>query len=202
MAFEDDAPLERTYPYRTGWKALSCLSLCFGVTSAGGVALVPICCDQWRNGGNLVFGALALVGAPCTLVAILFAVAAFIVAVRDAVRPPLVRVTLTALQLPDEVRGQALEKDEQGNPKMDGPRQHPEELPFKAIRWVRRETGSTPGNDKLVIVHELSPVTLELQQSMMLPADFDELETVLRRAVPEAFTALPVPQTPPSPDAQ
>jgi hypothetical protein len=34
MAFEDDAPLERAYPYRTGWKVLGCLSLVFGVTSS------------------------------------------------------------------------------------------------------------------------------------------------------------------------
>jgi hypothetical protein len=172
------------------------------VTGAGGVALVPVCCDQWRNGGNLAFGALAVVGAPCTLMAVLFAVLAFVLAVRETVSPPLVRVTLTALLLPDDVRGQGLEKDEKGNPKMDGPRQHPEELPFRAIRWVRREAGSPAGNDKLVIVHDLSPATLELHQSMMRPADFDELETVLRRAVPEAFTALPVPQTPPPTDAQ
>jgi hypothetical protein len=48
-----------------------------------------------------------------------------------------------------------------------------------------------------MIVHQLSPATLELQQGMMRPSDFDELETVLRAAVPEAFTALPVPISPP-----
>jgi hypothetical protein len=126
---------------------------------------------------------------------ILFAVAAFVVAVRDTVRPPLVRVTPAALLLPDDARGQPLEKDEHGNPKPDGPRTHPEEIPFTAIRWIRREAGT--GNDRLLIVHNLSTATLELQQNMMSAADFEELETVLRAAVPEAFVALPVPTSPP-----
>jgi hypothetical protein len=50
-----------------------------------------------------------------------------------------------------------------------------------------------------VIVHDLSSVTLELKQDMMRATDFDELETVLRAAVPEAFVALPVPPPPPPP---
>lgn len=197
MAFEDEA-LERAYPYRTGWKVLGCSALFFGLTGAAGMAVVPVCCDQWRNGNNPAFGAIAMLGAPCTLLSLLMAVVLLGGAVKDTVRPALLRVTPTALRLPAEARGQALEKDDNGNPVPDGPRTHPEEIPFRAIRWVRREAGTSPGNDRLLIVYELSPATLELQQSLMAPADFEELETVLRAAVPEAFAALPVPSPPPT----
>jgi hypothetical protein len=196
MAFEDDDPLQRAYPYRAGWRGMACVSLFFATAAAGGVVLLPVCCEQWRN-GKVAFGVLAIIGAPCTAMAVLFAVVGFIVAVRDAVRPPLLRVTPTALLLPEDARGQPTEKDELGNAKVDGPRQQPEEIPFSAIRWVRREAGAGAGNDRLLVVHDLSPATLELKQDMMLAADFDELETVLRAAVPEAFA-----QAPPSDDSR
>jgi hypothetical protein len=197
MAFEEE-PLERAYPYCTGWRMTGCISLFLGLVGAAGMVLVPVCCDQWRN-GKPAFAVLAVVGAPCTLVTVLAAVVALGFAVRDAIRPALLRVTPSALLLPNDARGQPLEKDEKGNPKSDGPRTHPAEIPFAAIRWVRREAGATPGNDKLMIVHDLSPVTLELRQNLMRAADFDELETVLRAAVPEAFAALPVAPPPPPP---
>lgn len=201
MTFEDEPPPERAYPYRTGWKVAGCVSLVCATAGAGGTVLVPVCCEQWRN-GNMAFAPLAVLGAPCTAFTILLAVVAFGMAVRDAFRPPLVRVTPSALLLPTDARGQALEKDARGNPKRDGPWTQPEEIPFAAIRWVRREAGISPGLDRLLIVHDLSPATLELQQSMMTAADFDELETVLRAAVPEAFTALPTPPPPrPTDDA-
>lgn len=200
MAFEDDSPLERAYPYCTGWKVTGCLALFFTLVGGAGVMLVPVCCDQWRNGKNVGFAVLAVVGMPCTMMSILFAVVAFGLSVRYAVRPPLLRVTPTMLLLPNDARGQVLEKDEQGNPKPDSPLTHPEEIPFTAIRWIRREAGTSPGNDRLLIVHNLSPATLELQQNMMSDTDFEELEVVLRAAVPEAFTALPVPTTHPPTD--
>lgn len=199
MAFEEE-PLERSYPYCTGWKMTGCFSLILGLVGAAGTMLVPLCCDQWRNNNNMAFAVLAVLGAPCTALSVLFAVVAFGLTIRDAVRPPLLRVTPTTLILPGDARGEALEKDARGNPKYDGPRTHPEEIPFSAIRWVRREAGAAPGNDRLLIVHDLSPATLELQQSLMRDADFDELETVLRAAVPEAFTALPVAPPPPPTD--
>jgi hypothetical protein len=197
----DEPSLERAYPYRAGWKVTGCLGLGFAVLAAGGVLLVPVCCDQWRN-GNVAFGALAVLGAPCTLLAALMAVATFVLAVKETVRPTLLRLTPAALLLPDAARGQPLQKDARGNPKYDGPWTHPVQIPFAAIRWIRREAGTSgPGDDKLLIVHALSEATLELHQSMMRPADFDELETVLRAAVPEAFAALPVPALPPPPPA-
>lgn len=197
ITFDEEPVAERAYPYRTGWKVLGCTSLFLGLAGAAGTVLVPVCCDQWRN-GNVAFGAIALLGAPCTLMSILLAVMAFVSGVRESIRPPLLRVTTRALLLPEQAQGVPLEKDARGNPLSDGPRTHPEELPFAAIRWVRRETGTGgTGNDRLVIVHNLSAATLELHQNMMRAADFDELETVLRAAVPEAFAALPVPQPPP-----
>ena len=200
MTFEDDVPLERVYPYRTSLSAFGCGFLMCAAVAAAGIALVPVCCEQWRN-GNVAFGALTVLGAPCTAFAILFAVVSFIAAVKEAIRPPVLRVTTTALVLPESARGLALEKDARGNPKRDGPHTHPEEVPFTAIRWVRREgeTETGSGRDRLLVVHDLSPVTLELHQAMMRAADFDELETVLRAAVPGAFTALPTPPTPPPP---
>lgn len=196
----EDKPLERAYPYRTSLAVFGCGFVVCAAIGAAGLALVPICCDQWRN-GNVAFGALAIVGAPCTAFSILMAVVAILAAVKEAIRPALLRVTTTALLLPLDARGQALEKDARGNPKRDGPHTHPEEIPFTAIRWVRRETEAATGRARLLIVHDLSTVTLELEQNMMRAADFDELETVLRAAVPEAFTALPTPPSPPPTDA-
>jgi hypothetical protein len=201
MAFEDDeAPLERVYPYRTSLTAFGCGFVACAAIGAAGMMLVPMCCEQWRN-GNVAFGPLAVMGAPCTAFAVLMAVVAILAGLKEAIRPPLLRVTTASLVLPESARGQALEKDARGNPKRDGPHTHPEEVPFTTIRWVRREadTGTGAGRDKLMIVHDSSPVTLELQQSMMRAADFDELEAVLRAAVPEAFAALPTPPPPPRP---
>ena len=53
---------------------------------------------------------------------------------RDLIQPPLLRVTPTALLLPESLQGQAVERDEYDNPKLDGPRSHPEEIPFARIR--------------------------------------------------------------------
>jgi hypothetical protein len=196
----DEPPLERAYPYRTGWKVIGCLGLLSAAFGAAGAALMPVCCEKWRN-GNVAFGVLAVLGTPCTMLAILLTFVAFLSAVREAVRPPLLRLTPTALLLPEGARGHAPGKDEPADTEPAEPHAHPEEIPFGAIRWVRREAGGAPGNDRLLIVHDLGPVTLELQQCMMHAADFDELETILRAAVPTAFTALPVPPSPPPTDA-
>lgn len=194
MSFEGD-PLERAYPYCVGWRMASCMALFLAAVGAGGMILMPFGCEQIR-GGNVAFGWAVVAGGLCTTPVILLALAAAFVAGRDLISPPVLRLTPTALRLSDDLQGPALEKDESGNPKPDSPRTHPEEIPFVRIRWIRRETTGSAGWDKLLIVHDLGTVTLELQQSMMRPADFDELETVLRAAIPEAFVALP---TPPSP---
>ena len=128
-------------------------------------------------------------------------VAALALGIRESIRPPLLQVTTTALILPANLRQNSTkeEQDEQGEPKdLNQPPAHPEEIPFTAIRWVRREGLHNPGSDKLMIVHDLSTQTLVIEQAMMNPADFDELETVLRRALPGVFTSAP-PPPPPAP---
>lgn len=194
MSFDGD-PLERAYPYRIGLGVIGCTSAVFGMIGAFGLVLMPFGCDQVNN-GNIMFGWAVIAGGLCTAPVILLALASVVVGVRDAVAPPLLRVTPTALILPDALRGEALEKDENGNPDLDGPRTHPEEIPFVRVRWARREGGASAGNDRILIVHDGAAVTLEIRQSMMRSDDFDELETVLRAAAPEAFAALPVPPSP------
>jgi hypothetical protein len=196
---DDETPLERAYPYRGGWKVAGCTALFFGLIGTGGTALISFGCDQVR-GGMLPVGiammVIGLFGAPMLLLMI----AAIAMGFRDAFRPPLLRVTPTALLLPPDLRGTApepMDKNGEPLPEPEGglPPPHPEELPFTAIRWVRRE--GLPGSQKLLIVHALSAQTLELQQMMMDAAHFDELETVLRAAVPQAFGPAPLPEPAP-----
>lgn len=195
----DGEPLERAYPYRAGFKAMGCAFLVFGTIGAGGLSLIPLGCGQVR-GGNAPLGALICLGAALTAPMALLAVGALVVGVRDTFAPPVLKVTPGAVRLPHDLRGAYLNKTADGEPDTSGPRTHPEEVPFAAIRWARREAGTGPGNDRLLIVHTLGTATLELHQSMMRAADLDELETILRAAVPEAFVALPVPQEPPRPE--
>ena len=167
----------------------------------GGTALVPVGCEKVRAGNlpiGIAFVITGIFGAPMLLMAL----AALSVGIREAIRPPLLRVTTTALILPINLRQNSTreEQDEQGEPKdLDPLPAHPEEIPFTAIRWVRREGPPNPGNDKLMIVHDLSAQTLVIEQAMMNTADFDELETVLRTALPGVFTSAPPPPPPPTP---
>jgi hypothetical protein len=201
MAFEDEAPLERAYPYCGGWRVVCCMVVVFSMLGVGGMALMPVGCEKVQQ-GNLPIGiALAVIGcfgAPM----ILMAVAALSMGIRESIKPPLLRVTTTSLILPPNLRENSTteEQDEQGEPKNPNqPPAHPEEIPFRAIRWVRREGPHNPGNDKLLIVHDLSAQTLVIEQAMMNTADFDELETVLRRALPGVFTSAPPPPPPVEP---
>jgi hypothetical protein len=194
MAFEDDeVPLERAYPYRTGWQSIGCLVVFLTLLGAGGTALIPFGCDKVRAGQmpiGIAFVVMGCFGAPMLLLALL----ALVSGIRETIRPPLLSVTPTALRLPMNLRenSTAEEQDERGEPKnLNAPPAHPEEIPFEAIRWVRREGPINPGSHKLMIVHDLSAQTLVIEQAMMRPDDFDELETVLRAALPGVFTAAP-----------
>jgi hypothetical protein len=193
MAFEDEAPLERAYPYRTGWRVIGCLMFGFTVLGVGGMALVPIGCDKIAAGNLPVGIAMAIIGVFGGL-AQLLAIAAFISGVRETISPPTIRVSTTALLLPTNLREESTveEQDENGEPKnLNQPPAHPEAIPFTAIRWIRREGPPNPGSDKLMIVHDLSQQTLVVEQYMMNAGDFDELEIVLRAAVPNAFASAP-----------
>jgi hypothetical protein len=201
MAFEDETPMERAYPYRAGWRVVCCGVVFLTMLGVGGTALVPVGCEKVRNGNlpvGIAFVIIGIFGAPM----LLMAVVALAEGIRESIRPPLLRVTTTSLILPANLRQNSTkeEQDEQGEPKdPNQPPAHPEEIPFSAVRWVRREGPPNPGNDKLMIVHDLSVQTLVIEQAMMDTADFDELETVLRTALPGVFTSAPPPPTPPAP---
>jgi hypothetical protein len=198
MAFEDEAPLERAYPYHASWKSLACAILFLAAIGTLGAGLVPFGCALRRDGQQVLGSVVATFGV-CVGVMLPFSLLLVVFGVKQAIFPDLVRVTPASLVLPDSLRGiDNSQADEKEPPK---PAQQPEEIPFSAIRWVRRETTPSPGSDTLVIVHDLSGFTLELKQYMMRPEDFDELETVLRAAIPAAFTAAPpVPPSPPPAD--
>jgi hypothetical protein len=197
MTPDADPTLERAYPYHSGWKVMGCGVLLFGTLGAAGVALMPFGCEQVRQGRMPLGVALMVIGlfaAPM----ILMAVVALVAGIRDSISPPMLRVTPTALLLPEGPRGET-PLDDSGEPRKDVPPPQPEEIPFTAIKWVRRERMYNPGSDRLLIVHDLAPTTLVIEQYMMYAADFDELETVLRAAIPGAFA--PAPPTPPAPTA-
>jgi hypothetical protein len=189
-----DPTLERAYPYYTGWKVMGCAVLMFGTLGAGGVALMPFGCEQVRQ-GRLPIGIALMVIGLFAIPLILMAVLGLFAGIQDQIRPPHLRVTPTGLLLPDSLQGR-LQLDESGEPKKEAPPPQPEEIPFTAIKWVRRERLYNPGSDRLLIVHDLTPTTLVIEQSLMYAADFDELETVLRAAIPAAFA--PAPPTPPA----
>jgi hypothetical protein len=189
-----EAGLERAYPYRTSWWVVGCGALMFGILGGGAAAMIPFGWQQLQA-GRMPIGVAMMVagvfGAPMFFLA-LFSVAA---GIRNTISPPLLRVTPTALLLPKTLRGSTETLDED-NPEPAPDMPQPEEVPFTAIRWARREGPINPGSHKLLIVHDLSKETLVVEQAMMRPSDFDELETVLRAAIPAAFA--PAPPPPPS----
>jgi hypothetical protein len=192
MAFENES-LERAYPYWHGWRVVCCLVFVFGVLGSGGLFLLPLGWEKIRNDQLPLGVALTLIGLFCVPM-LLLALLAVVTGVRDTFRPPLLRVTTTSLILPMNLRQSATveAQDERGEPKdIDPPPAHPEEIPFSAIRWIRREGPHNPGSDRLLIVHDLSDQTLTIEQHMMYAGDFDELETALRAAVPGAFANAP-----------
>lgn len=188
MSPELDPGMERAYRYHAGWKVIGCAVLVFGGIGALGVTLMPIGCDMIRNGDKAV-GSLIAVGCLLAASMLLLAVAGAIIGVRNTIQPPLLVVTPTSLRLPPTLCGSAV-KTRTGE---EVPPPQPEEIPFTAIRWVRNEGGPAPAAGKLLIVHDLSPTTLAIEQSLMWPREFEELEVILRAAVPAAFTPAPPP---------
>jgi hypothetical protein len=194
MTPDPDLSPERAYPYRSGCVVMGCGVVMFGIMGGVGAALMPFGWEQLRN-GQMPLGVALLVISLFTTPMILLALLALGSAIRDTTRPPLLRVTPTSLLLPvslRDVRPEQEKQDERGEPKDPDPTPaHPEEIPFAAIRWVRRESKVNPGSDRLLIVHDLAPTTLIVEQYMMRREDFDELETVLRAAIPAAFAPAP-----------
>ena len=186
MAFEGEPPAEHAYPYWSGWHVVGCAVLFFGLLGAVGVGLLPAGYEKVQNGQlptGVALMVLGVFGIPTLVMAFLTLAGG----VRDTLRPPLLRVTATALVLPAEARGEP-PQDEHGEPLSEEP-PHPETIPFAAIRWVRR--GGPRFKQSLEVAHDLSASTLHLARDMMRAADFDKLEAVLRSALPEAFATAP-----------
>jgi hypothetical protein len=190
MEPESGSTPERAYPYRTGWQAVGCAVLFFGLIGGIGVSLFPTGVEKFQA-GQLPTGIALIVIALFGLPTLAMALWTLFKGVSDAVRPPLLRVTTTALLLPPNLlESTAVEEhDERGVPYRRPA--HPAELPFAALRWARREGPPNPGSDKLLVVHDLSAHTLVIEQAMMKQADFDELESVLHAARPDVFTTAP-----------
>ncbi|QJW97061.1 hypothetical protein [Frigoriglobus tundricola] len=185
MAFEGEAP-ERAYPYWRGWQAVGCAVLFFGLVGTVGVSLIPAGYEKFQSGQlptGIALLVLGVFGVPTLVMSLL----TLLGGVRDTFRPPLLRVTGGALVLPTEARGEP-PQDEYGEPVSAAP-PHPEVVPFAAIRWARR--AGPPLNPVLEVGHDLSPAPLQLARHMMRSADFDDLERLLRAALPAAFAAAP-----------
>ena len=190
MTSDQEKPA-RAYAYWVGWHVAGCAILFFGLLGSIGVALIPAGYERIQRGDLPTGVAMTVIGAfgiPTLGMAFLSIYAV----VRDTFWPPVLRVTATALVLPTEARGEP-PQDEYGEPIGDEP-PHPEEIPFSAIRWIKR---SGPRfNSELEIAHDLSKEGLRIRQHMMWRAEFEELEAVLRAALPAAFLSAPAePQT-------
>jgi hypothetical protein len=184
----------RAYPYHSGWRVLTCGAVFFGLLGAAGAAMLYAGYQQHLAGRLPVAVALWVIGLFGTPM-LFFAFYAVYAAVRDSVAPPLLRVTPGSLLLPAILRQRTCEPveddDRRGLDRLDPPPAQPEEVPFSAIRRVRREGAHAPASHRLMIVHDLSPQSLVIEAGMMNPEDFDELEAALRAAVPAAFAPAP-----------
>ena len=186
MAFDGEPPLERAYPYRNGWHVVGCAVLFFGLVGAIGVALLPAGYEKVQS-GQLPTGVALMVMGVFGIPTLFMSFRSLFVGVRDSLRPPLVRVTATALILPPEARGEPA-RGEHGERLSDAP-PHPETIPLAAIRQIARD--GPPFNQVLLVAHDLSATPLHIAQHMMWVADFDDLESVLRAAIPAAFVRPP-----------
>jgi hypothetical protein len=194
MANEAASDLERAYPYRNGWRVIGCGFVLFGLIGGVAATLIPLGYEQVQA-GRMPLGVAMLVGGAFGTPLLVMAVFTVIIGIRERIHPPLLRVTTTSLLLPARLQvDQAADDSEELTEGKPAPRNlQPEEIPFRAIRWVRREGPINPGSHKLLIVHDLASTTLVIEQHMMQPGDFDELEMVLRAAIPAAFAAAPPP---------
>jgi hypothetical protein len=186
MAFEDESPDTRAYAYWIGWHVAGCAILFFGLLGSIGVSLIPAGYERVQTGDlptGIAMMVIGVFGIPTLGMAFLSIYAA----VRDTFWPPLLRVTAVALVLPIEARGQP-PQDEYGEPIGEEP-PHPEQIPFTAVRWIKRAGPRL--NDFLLVAHDLSKEELRLERRMMWGGDFEELESVLRAALPAAFLSAP-----------
>jgi hypothetical protein len=180
-----DSTTERSYPYCKGLRAVGCAALVFALLGGAGATMLPFGYEQLQAGKMPLGVALMVVGL-FTLPLLFFSFSTLYSGIRDRIRPPLLRMTPTALLLPPalrQCRPEQEKQDERGEPKDLDPPAHPEAIPLSAIRALHRESKVNPGSDRLVIVHDLAPLTLVIEQCMMHPADFDDLDATLRSAL-------------------
>lgn len=184
-------PAERAYAYWIGWHVAGCAILFFGLLGSIGVSLLPAGYGRVQT-GDLPTGVAMMVIGVFGIPTLGMAFLSIYAVVRDTFWPPVLRITATALVLPIEARGEP-PQDEYGEPIGNEPPQ-PAEVPFAAIRWIKR--AGPRFNGALLVAHDLSAQELSIRQCMMWNADFDELEGLLRAALPAAFlSAPPDPQT-------
>jgi hypothetical protein len=62
MASEDEAPLERAYPYRSGWQVIACSILLCASIGALGAGLVPFGCALRQDGQRVLGSVVAAFG--------------------------------------------------------------------------------------------------------------------------------------------
>lgn len=179
------------YPYRPGWRVVGCGAVLFGTLGAVAIALIPIGWAQLQA-GRMPIGVAMVIGGLFGVPMVFTAITGVASGVRNAFHPPLLRLTPAALLLPDAVRGEP-ETDEDGLVKPGAGPPHPAEIPLPAVRRVRREGPIHPGSHKLLVAHDLAREPLVIEQAMMRPSDFDELEAALRAAIPAAFGVAPPP---------
>ena len=149
-----------------GGESWGCGMVLFGGLGAGATTLVPFGYEQLRNGQMPIGVAMMVIGA-FGVPMLVMAFATLFAGIRDRFRPPLLRVTAGSIILPKRLQGDpALDKDEAGQDLTVPPQ--PEEIPFAAIRWARREGPINPGSHRLVIAHDLASTTLVIEQHMML----------------------------------
>lgn len=188
MTTEHDAPAEHEYPYWAGWHVVGCAILFFGLLGSIAVALLPAGYERVQT-GDLPTGIAMMVMGVFGIPTLAMSLLSLLGGIRDTFRPPLLKLTATAFVLPVEARGEP-PQDEFGEPIGDEPPQ-PEVVPFAAVRRVAR--GGPPLAPVLLVTHGLSKVELRLERNMMRKADFDDLEAVLRAALPAAFAPLESP---------
>lgn len=184
--------LPRDFPYRSNWRVMGCSFVFFGLLGTIGCALLPFGWEKLQSGLlplGVAYMVIGLFGIPM----VLMAGGTLVTAIRQGIRPPLVRVTASALLVPHNLRKEStpVVHDEHGATMPRPAPVHPEEIPFAAIRSVRREGPRHPGSDRLLIAHALAPCELIVQQFMMRAGDFDALESALRSTIPAAFTPDP-----------
>ena len=120
-----DPSSERAYPYSTSLRAVGCAALVFALLGGAGAAMLPFGYEQLRAGKMPLGVALMVVGL-FTLPLLFFSFSTLYSGIRDRIRPPLVRVTPTALYLPPtprDCRPEQEKQDDRGEPEdLDPPR--------------------------------------------------------------------------------